>query len=145
MRLPEFIESNRVQIRTIALRRGTRNVRLSGSIARGQAGPESDIDFLVEAGIETTSWFPAGMIVELQDLLKRGVEVVTEAALHPLLREKGFAGSRSDMNSDRVYLAHILECINRIRNEASEGPQALLESSTLQDAIVRKLQILAES
>ena len=47
---------------------------------------ESDVDFLIDAGPVTSSWFPAGQI-DLQDLLGRPVDVVTEKGLNPLIKD----------------------------------------------------------
>jgi predicted nucleotidyltransferase len=44
------------------------------------------VDFLIDAGPETSSWFPAGLVLDLEALLGRRVEVVTERALNPYLR-----------------------------------------------------------
>jgi len=77
----------REQIEAIAARHGARRIRVFGSVARGDSRPDSDVDFLVEAGPATSSWFPAGMIVDLEELLGRRVEVVTEKGLDPLIRE----------------------------------------------------------
>ena len=79
--------SRRDEILTIASRHGARSVRVIGSVARGEDRPDSDIDFLVATGPSVSGWFPAGLIVELQDLLGRRVEVATEAGLRPGLRE----------------------------------------------------------
>jgi predicted nucleotidyltransferase len=57
-------------------------------LARGDAGPQSDIDLLVENGSKTTPWFPAGMIRELEEVLGCHVDVVTEKGLSPYLREQ---------------------------------------------------------
>jgi hypothetical protein len=84
----ELIEQKREDIRRIATKHGARNVRVFGSVVRGEAGPESDVDFLIEVGATTSSWFPAGLVLELEDLLGRHVEVVTERALNPDLRER---------------------------------------------------------
>ena len=59
-----------------------------GSVARQEDSPASDIDFLIDVVGKTTSWFPSGMALELQDLLGRPVDVLTERALHPVLKEK---------------------------------------------------------
>jgi uncharacterized protein len=48
MRLEQLLEENREQILRIAAEHGAREVRIFGSVARGEAGRESDIDFLVE-------------------------------------------------------------------------------------------------
>ena len=49
------------------------------------------------------------------------------------------------MRSDRAYLEHILLCLQRIRENASSGRDAVNHSHTLQDAILRNLQVLCES
>ena len=83
-----LVRSKREEIQRIAAKHGARNVRVFGSVARGDARPESDIDFLIEAGPVTSSWFPAGLILDLEDLLGRHVEVVTDTGLDPLLRDR---------------------------------------------------------
>jgi len=84
----QLVRARRAEIQAIAAKHGARNVRVFGSVARGDARPESDIDFLIEAGPVTSSWFPAGLILDLEDLLGRHVEVVTEQGLDPLLRDR---------------------------------------------------------
>jgi len=84
----QLIRAKRDEILRIADKHGARNVRVFGSVARGEARPESDVDFLIDAGPVTSSWFPAGLVVDLQDLLGRPVEVVTENGLNPLIRER---------------------------------------------------------
>ena len=86
----ELIRDKREDIRRIAARHGVLDIRVFGSVVRGEAGPESDVDFLVKAGPTTSSWFPAGLVVELEDLLGHRVEVVTERALNPDLRNHVF-------------------------------------------------------
>jgi predicted nucleotidyltransferase len=59
-----------------------------GSMARGDAGPQSDIDLLVEVGPNPSPWFPGGLIAGLEGLLGRRVQVVTERGLDDLLRDR---------------------------------------------------------
>ena len=84
----QLLRAKREEIQRIAAKHGARNVRVFGSVARGDARPESDVDFLIEAGPVTSSWFPAGLILDLEDLLGRHVEVVTEQGLDPFLRDR---------------------------------------------------------
>ena len=49
------------------------------------------------------------------------------------------------MKDDRVYLEHIIECLDRIEEYVTEGREAFLEPGMLQDAVLRRLQTLAES
>lgn len=88
MRKHDVSLPNRDVIRRIAERHGARNVRVFGSVARGEAGSGSDIDLLVEAGPSTTPWFPGGLIADLEEALGRRVDVVTLRGLLPELRER---------------------------------------------------------
>jgi len=88
MGIDEVIRANQDVIRRIVEQHGARNVRVFGSVARGEAGPESDIDLLVEAGPSTSAWFPGGLVADLEDLLGRRVDIVTERGLVPELRER---------------------------------------------------------
>ena len=85
--LEQLLHEKRDDIKRIAARHGAHNIRVFGSVARGEAGPESDIDILIDVGPTTSSWFPAGLILDLEDLLGRRVEVITEKALNPELRD----------------------------------------------------------
>ena len=49
------------------------------------------------------------------------------------------------MKDDRVYLQHILDCIQRIEENTADGKERFLSTHTLQDAVLRNLQTLAES
>jgi hypothetical protein len=88
MGIDDLIKGKREDILRIAAKHGAYNVRIFGSFARGDAGPESDADFLIEAGQETSSWFPAGLVTDLEELLGRRVQVVTETAIFPFLRDR---------------------------------------------------------
>lgn len=82
-------KKKRNEILKLAARHGAKNVRVFGSVARGQATPESDLDLLVEVDPKHHSpWFPAGLITDLEDLLGCEVDVVTPNALHRLIRDR---------------------------------------------------------
>jgi len=85
--LEQILKEKRQEIIEIVARHGANNVRIFGSAVRGEATPESDIDLLVDTGSDISSWFPAGLIIDLQELLGWRVEVVTERGLNPFLRE----------------------------------------------------------
>ena len=83
-----LIESNRSEILTLAGRHGIRDVRVFGSMARGDADDASDVDLLVSLPPEKTGLALGGLLMDVQDLLQRRVEVVTERGLHPALRDR---------------------------------------------------------
>lgn len=83
-----LLTANRDEILAIAARHGARDIRVFGSAARGDAAEHSDIDLLVSAGPETSPWFPVGLVQELEALLGRDVDVVTEESLYWLLRRR---------------------------------------------------------
>lgn len=82
------IQKMRDQILDLAKEHGVTSIRVFGSVVRGEDSPDSDIDFLVVIGPVTSSWFPAGLVLDLEDLLGRSVEVVTERSLDPRFRER---------------------------------------------------------
>jgi predicted nucleotidyltransferase len=88
MGIEQLIREQRDVIHRIAEKHGALNVRVFGSVARGEAGPESDIDLLVEAGPVTSAWFPGGLVADLEAVLGCRVDVVTERGLLPELRER---------------------------------------------------------
>lgn len=83
----ELLKQKRDDIQRVASKHGAYNIRVFGSVARGEARPDGDIDLLIEKGPKTSSWFPAGLVLELEEMLGRRVEIVTETALNPDLRE----------------------------------------------------------
>jgi hypothetical protein len=84
----DAVRSKREQILQVAKRHGVTRVRVFGSTARGDAGPQSDVDLLVDVGAEPTPWFPGGLVAELEELLGRPVQVITERGLDQLLRDR---------------------------------------------------------
>lgn len=86
MQLDPSILEKRELIKRIAAEHGAGNVRVFGSRARGDARPDSDVDLLVEPGPAISSWFPAGLVLDLEELLGFRVDVVTDRGLRPELR-----------------------------------------------------------
>lgn len=80
------LKRKREEILAIAARHGVKAVRVFGSVARGDAGTESDIDFLIEVGGPTTPWFPGGLVADLEELLGCRVSVIEADAIREPLR-----------------------------------------------------------
>lgn len=72
----------------IAAKHGARNVRVFGSVARGEADEKSDIDFLVELEPGRSLLDHAALLVELEELLGHRVDVVTGRGLPPRVRDR---------------------------------------------------------
>jgi predicted nucleotidyltransferase len=88
MDLNELLREKRQEILEIAAKHGAYNVHIFGAAARGEADERSDVDILVDYGPETSSWFPAGLIIDLEELLKCKVDVVTEKGLKTRIRDR---------------------------------------------------------
>ena len=82
------IENNREEILRIAARHGARNVRVFGSVARGDDRSDSDVDLLVEMDDDRSLLDLVGLEQELEVLLRRKVDVLTDASLHPVLQPR---------------------------------------------------------
>jgi len=86
--LNQLLEQKRENILALAAKYGARNVRISGSVARGEAGPDSDVDFLVELEPERSLLDQVALIQELSDLLGCQVDVATERGLREPMRQR---------------------------------------------------------
>ena len=81
-----LIETHRAEILSLAERYGLCDVRVFGSMARGDANENSDVDLLVTAPEGTSGLALGGLLMDVSQLLGRKVDVVTERALRPSLR-----------------------------------------------------------
>jgi uncharacterized protein len=88
MNFSELLKDKREAILQIAAKHGARNVRVFGSVARGAADDQGDIDFLVDMEPGRSLLDLGGLLMDLQDLLGRNVDVVTERGLKPRIRER---------------------------------------------------------
>jgi predicted nucleotidyltransferase len=92
--IEHLLFGNRQEILRLAASRGMRNVRVFGSVARGTATEKSDVDLLVDAEAGRSMLDVVGLWLDLQQLLGRKVDLITEAAIHPYLRERILAEAR---------------------------------------------------
>jgi predicted nucleotidyltransferase len=88
MTLETLLRAKRDEILQICAKYGARNVRVFGSVARGEADEQSDIDLLVEFEPNRSLLDHAGLWVELQELLGVKVDVVSAHGLKPRIRER---------------------------------------------------------
>lgn len=83
------LKEKREEIINIASNHGAYNVRIFGSVARGEADEKSDIDFFIDYDIEKiTPWFPVRLIRELENFLGKKVDVVTIDGLKERIKDR---------------------------------------------------------
>ena len=88
MRLDQLLYEKRGEILRVAAEHGARDVRIFGSVARGEADRASDLDFLVELEAGRSLLDLGGLQMELESLLGRRVDVVTVRGLKARIRER---------------------------------------------------------
>lgn len=82
------IQQQKKNILAIARQHGLVRLRLFGSVVRGEETPQSDIDLLVDLEPGRSMFDLGGALIQLQELLRRKVDIVTEGGLHWYLKEK---------------------------------------------------------
>jgi predicted nucleotidyltransferase len=99
MKLQQLLQSKREDILAVALRYGAFNVRVFGSVARGEETENSDINLLVDYDLnKISSWLTGGLLMDLQDMLGCKVDIVTEQGLSRLIKDRVLAEAKSLVN-----------------------------------------------
>jgi hypothetical protein len=88
MTIYKLLQANRERILQTAAKYGAYNVRIFGSVARGEADASSDVDFLVEMEPGRSLFDLGGLLMDLQELLNCKVDIVTEKGLRQRIRER---------------------------------------------------------
>ena len=88
-----LLETHRAELLALARRRGVTGIRALGSMSRGDGSDDSDVDLLVTLAPGTSALALGGLLLDAQELLGRRVDVVTEASLHPALRDRVVASA----------------------------------------------------
>ena len=87
--IEDVIGDKREEVLRLAEKHGAYNVRVFGSVARGEAASDSDVDFLVEWDYERmSSWGGVGLILDLETLLGRKIHLATDKALYPRIKNR---------------------------------------------------------
>jgi len=84
----EYIKRNREEILAIARSHGASNVRVFGSVARGESDQKSDIDILVDLDPGRSLFDLGGLLFDLREYFETEVDVVTEKGLRNRIRER---------------------------------------------------------
>jgi hypothetical protein len=88
MEINQLLKDKREEILGIAARHGAQNIRVFGSIARGEAKPDSDLDILIELAPGRSLLDLIALKQDLEDLLGCQVDVVTKTAISPYIRQQ---------------------------------------------------------
>jgi hypothetical protein len=88
MSIGELLQEKREEILSLASKHGAFNVRIFGSVVRGEDRPDSDVDFLVELEAERSLLDRVALIQDLEDLLGRKVDVATVKGLRDVWRDR---------------------------------------------------------
>jgi uncharacterized protein len=91
LKIENLLESKRQDILAIAAKHGAHNLRIFGSVARGEARPESDLDILVEMEPGASLLDHVALKHDLEDLLQIKVDVINDRALHWYIRDRVLA------------------------------------------------------
>jgi uncharacterized protein len=90
MTIRELLQTKREAILALAAQYGAANIRIFGSVARNEAGPSSDVDFLIDLERDWSLFDRISLIQDLEDLLGREVDVVTAKNLRPAFKDRIF-------------------------------------------------------
>ena len=88
MKIDYLLKEKREEILRIAAKHGARNIRIFGSVARGESDEKSDIDFLVDMEPGRSLLDLGGLLMDLQELLGCEVDVITENGLKKRIKER---------------------------------------------------------
>jgi uncharacterized protein len=84
----DVLKIKRNDILRLASQHGAHHVRVFGSVARGETGPASDVDLLVQMDSGRSLLDLIGLTQELESILQRKVDVLTDEGLSPYLKER---------------------------------------------------------
>lgn len=88
MNIEKLVKDKRSEIMRVALKHGATNVRVFGSVARGESDEQSDVDLLVDMEQGRSLLDRAALVVELETLLNCKVDVATERVLKPAIKQR---------------------------------------------------------
>jgi len=149
----ELLQEKRDEILALAAKHKAHNVRVFGSVVRGEDGPESDVDFLVEFEEGAGLFDQIGFELDLGEMLGREVDVVEDGFVHHAIRDRVTqeaealdahgADTRREYNEGlrapvakdaRLYLFQMRDALQHLVERAAEGEHAFLHDRTTQDA-----------
>lgn len=140
----QTLQRNRQAILEIAQRHGAHDLRLFGSVARGESTESSDVDILVRFDLDRSLFDHGGLIADLEELLGAKVDVVSEAGMRERFRAR-FGRSSPVMRSDALRLQDILDAIAAIERHTPATREAFNNSEPIRSHILLHVQIIGEA
>ncbi len=162
VRIADLLADKKNEILRIATRRKAHNVRVFGSVARGDAHADSDVDFLVDFEPDYRLLDHVGLVQELETLLGRKVNVATERNLKAIIRQRiiesavsleaigsqtGFRSSleRAAVRDEKLYLSDIMQRMAFIEEAVKDGREQFMSSQLIQEAVIRIFEVIGEA
>ena len=160
--IADLLADKKDEILRIATRRKAHNVRVFGSVVRGDARPDSDVDFLVDFEPDYRLLDHVGLVQELETLLGRKVDVATERNLKAIIRQRiiesavsleaigsqtGFRSSleRAAVRDEKLYLSDIMQRMAFIEEAVKDGREQFMSSQLIQEAVIRIFEVIGEA
>ncbi len=138
-----LLQEKRDEILKIAAEHGASNVRVFGSVLRGNESPDSDIDLLVDMEPERSLLDHVALKQDLERLLGFTIDVTTEDSLHPAIREALRQDLRALVPRDEMCISSIRECLDRI-GQYTTTEAAFLNSALVRDAVARNVELISQ-
>ena len=140
------LEQQRDTIIDIAARHGARNVRVFGSVARGDDRPASDLDLLVDMELRSPPfWISVGLAQDLEALLNGNVDVVTTQVSMTRFVSRSLPSRGPCERPARLSRSHPRAPSTTSAAYAAVGRDAFMADRMRQDADHRKLEIIGEA
>ena len=142
----QTLQEQKQHILDIASQYHAINVRVFGSVIRGEEREDSDINLLVDFLPGTTLLDQVGLSLALSDALKRKVDIVSKRSLNKHLCQ-GILQEAVPVVKDRfIFIATALESIELIQSyTAGYDLPGFLEDRKTQDAVIRNLEIIGQA
>jgi predicted nucleotidyltransferase len=123
----------------LAAAHGAKNIRVFGSVARGESSPTSDLDLLVEWEDGRTLLDHVALVQDLEELLGTKVHAGDRAGAALARARPNTSRGTAAVKDDRLYLHHMLERCERISRFIEPGKEHFMHSEAIQDAVIRNI------